>query len=49
MSPLMPAGWDTWRFWQYSEQGLVDGVEGFVDLNIYNGSLEDFQAFVSGG
>lgn len=26
-----------WRFWQYSHNGRVDGIEGDVDLNVYNG------------
>ena len=31
--PLMPAGWTTWRIWQYSESGRVDGIPGSTDLN----------------
>lgn len=31
-----------WRFWQYSERGSVQGINGPVDLNAYRGDLEDF-------
>ena len=27
-----------WRFWQFSENAIVDGIEGNVDLNIFNGT-----------
>jgi lysozyme len=32
-----------WTFWQYSNQGKVSGIETSVDLNIFNGSIEQFQ------
>jgi lysozyme len=44
---LLPKSWTAWTFWQYSEKGRVDGVANTdgspanVDLNVYNGSLED--------
>lgn len=28
-----------WRFWQFTENGLIEGIKGGVDLNIYNGSV----------
>ncbi len=32
--------WSTWSFWQYTDQGSVDGISGStVDLDIYNGDL----------
>lgn len=33
--PLVPAGWPTWTFWQYTSQGTVPGISGGVDLNRY--------------
>ena len=27
-----------WLFWQYSGSGLSHGVEGKIDLNVFNGS-----------
>lgn len=36
-----------WKFWQYSDKGELygfDGEEKYIDLNVYNGSEEDFLA-----
>lgn len=30
-----------WHFWQHTDCGKVDGIKGYVDCNIFNGSLED--------
>ena len=35
-----------WKFWQYSDKGLLRGYNGdeeHIDLNVYNGSAEDFE------
>ena len=40
-----------WSFWQYSDQGWLEGYDGMqsdqiesnIDLNVYNGSLEQMQ------
>lgn len=42
-SPSIPAGWTRWTFWQYSETGSVSGITGTVDLNHFQGSLEELQ------
>ena len=39
-----------WTFWQYSDQGMLEGYDGlqhdqtenFIDLNVYHGSKEEF-------
>ena len=34
-----------WEFWQFSWRGLLNGVggdKGFVDMDLYNGNLADF-------
>ena len=28
--------------WQFTEKGYVNGIEGNVDLNVYNGNYDDF-------
>ena len=33
-----------WVFWQHTDLGDVKGIEGEVDLNIFNGSLNDLHA-----
>ncbi len=49
--PLLPKGWDKCAFWQYSERGRVDGVANTdgkpanVDLNVFEGTLEDLGKF----
>jgi lysozyme len=32
-----------WQFWQYSDKGKVDGIRGNVDINTFNGNLDDFR------
>jgi len=31
--PLVPVGWSTWHFWQYTSAGSTPGISGNVDLN----------------
>ena len=33
-----PSPEDTWKFWQFTENGIAYGINVKVDLNIYNGS-----------
>ncbi|MEI6097812.1 MAG: GH25 family lysozyme [Alphaproteobacteria bacterium] len=37
-----------WMFWQYSGTGLVQGIPGKVDLNVFGGSAQDWVAFAGG-
>ena len=34
-----------WQFWQYSNRGKVRGVQGNVDLNVFNGSFTELSDF----
>ena len=45
MQPGLPRGWFKWTFWQYSEKGRVNGINANVDMNVFNGSLEDLYRF----
>ena len=36
-----------WLFWQYSSRGRLDGIQGRVDLNVFQGSKADFSALLS--
>lgn len=29
-----------WHFWQHTDCGRIDGIKGYVDCNIFNGSLQ---------
>jgi GH25 family lysozyme M1 (1,4-beta-N-acetylmuramidase) len=46
LNPSVPAPWTDWTFWQYTQTGTVDGVNGNVDLDLFNGPLERLNAFV---
>lgn len=35
-----------WMYWQYANRGRLDGVETYIDLNVFNGSTEKYQSFV---
>lgn len=39
--------WKDWAFWQYSETGNVPGIDGYVDLDVFHGSLADLEAWRS--
>jgi GH25 family lysozyme M1 (1,4-beta-N-acetylmuramidase)/LysM repeat protein len=43
--PYLPRGWFNWTFWQYSEKGRINGINANVDLNVFNGSLEELYIF----
>jgi len=30
-----------WVFWQFTDKGLLDGIEGNVDINVFNGKKQD--------
>jgi lysozyme len=34
----------SWLFWQYGNQGRLEGIAGDVDFNVFNGSLTDLEA-----
>jgi len=47
MQPYLPKGWYKWTIWQYSEKGKLNGFGNnvSVDLNLFNGTLEDLYKF----
>lgn len=46
-SPAMPAGWGTYTFWQYADDGSVSGVSGAVDSDVFNGSQDRLLALAN--
>jgi len=45
-----PTGnWSDWVFKQYSSTGSVSGISGNVDLNVFNGDINDFNNLIGGG
>ncbi len=45
-APEAPGDWQQWTFWQYSDTGTVDGIDGDVDLDRYQGTEADWQALL---
>lgn len=40
--------WPQWTLWQYSETGVIPGIDGsYVDLNQYNGTDDEFLEWIS--
>lgn len=35
--PHIPAAWNDWTFWQYTNRGHVPGIDGNVDVSHFNG------------
>ncbi len=33
--PMTPGGWKTWVFWQFTDQGQVEGISGGIDVNLF--------------
>ncbi|MCD9623389.1 glycoside hydrolase family 25 protein [Rhabdothermincola salaria] len=48
-TPLVPSGWATWTFWQYTSTGSVPGIVGNVDLNRFCCSLANLTGLAGGG
>ncbi|CAM00046.1 GH25 family lysozyme M1 (1,4-beta-N-acetylmuramidase) [Saccharopolyspora erythraea NRRL 2338] len=46
--PSKVGGWPAHTFWQYSNSGKVDGVDGAVDVNRFNGGTAELEKFVKG-
>jgi lysozyme len=43
--PTLPNAWNAFSFWQYADNGTVKGINGAVDLDKFNGTLAELQAF----
>ncbi len=42
------ATYPQWALWQYSENGIIDGIDdAYVDLNDYNGDVDAFLQWIS--
>jgi len=46
--PRIPSAWRNWTFWQYTEDGTVSGVSGKVDIDRFNGAVDDLKSFGRG-
>ena len=43
----LPAGWDTWTMWQFTESGQVPGIKTSADRDAFNGTAEQLAALAS--
>ena len=41
-------GWKQWKFWQHSHHGAVPGIDGEVDLDVFNGTAMDWDRWAAG-
>jgi len=39
--PNLPSGWKKWDIWQHSASGRVNGINGNVDLDWFNGPMSE--------
>ncbi len=47
MTPLMPRGWPKWTFWQYHDKATLNGIDTAVNLDVFNGTLDDLNRFAA--
>ena len=47
--PNLPTAWDNWTFWQYSSTGSVSGIGENVDVNYFNGTIEQLNDLAANG
>jgi lysozyme len=47
--PDIASPWTKWAMWQYSSTGSVGGISGNVDLDRFDGTLDDLNALAGGG
>lgn len=40
----IPGGWDKWTFWQYTDAGRIPGSPKGIDMNLFNGSMEELES-----
>ncbi|MGQ3477757.1 GH25 family lysozyme [Paenibacillus sp. TY11] len=46
--PTAVPAWNNWWAWQYSSTGSVPGIRGQVDLDEYNGTIDELRASLAG-
>jgi lysozyme len=42
-TPPNHAGWSQWTFLQYSEKGRVTGIDGYVDMDEFDGDIQNYR------
>ena len=44
----IPAGWNNYTIWQFTESGHVDGIVGNLDKNIFKGNMSQLKRLANG-
>ena len=47
--PTLPQGWKRWWFWQHTQSGQLQGVQGAVDLSRFWGSTDELNSLRRAG
>jgi GH25 family lysozyme M1 (1,4-beta-N-acetylmuramidase) len=45
--PSTPDAWGGWSMWQYNDNGAIPGIAGNVDVDMFNGTIEQLNALAS--
>jgi MYXO-CTERM domain-containing protein len=45
--PNTPVGWGNWTMWQYNDNGSIPGIAGNVDVDMFNGTIDQLNALAS--
>lgn len=45
--PRVPSAWQTWVFWQNSEEGVVPGISGKCDTSFFNGTVDMLKSYAA--
>jgi GH25 family lysozyme M1 (1,4-beta-N-acetylmuramidase) len=45
--PWIAEPWEGWQMWQYTGEGQIAGIQGDVDLDLFNGSRDDLKQLVA--
>ena len=45
--PDLPLAWDEWLFFQTSSEGIIPGIVGDVDTNLFNGNIQELLEFAN--
>ncbi len=47
VKPPALSGGVQWHFWQYCSRGHIDGIDTYVDLNVFYGDSKDLESLLS--
>jgi MYXO-CTERM domain-containing protein len=45
--PSTPDAWNSWSIWQYNDNGSIPGIPALVDVDMFNGTMDQLDALAS--